>query len=217
MQVFVLVTIVAKRTLGGLTGVALPKLAHDRFGAAGYGALLACLAAGGLVGTLLAARTGKLRKPAIFAALTFVVMAAAMCLVPYLGSEAGAAAALFVFGGCNGLGNAISFTSGQRWTPPYVLGRVMGLMMLCVFGTFPLSVALTGILVHHIGATLFSPIAGVIPGLAFLGGLSKKESRAFGSVQPDGTYLLGGRKGWGEGGVDPATTTSEGARTPADR
>jgi MFS family permease len=222
MQVAVVVTIAANLTSGGLTGVALPTLAHARFGAAGYGALLACLAAGGLVGTLLAARTGKLRKPAIVAAGAFVVMAAVMCLIPYLGGEPGAAAALFVFGGCNGLGNVIFFTAGQRWTPPHVLGRVMGLIMMCMFGTFPLSVALTGILVHHLGPTLFFPIAGVIMGLAFLGGLSQKEYRDFGSVQADGTYLLAGMKGLGKAVVDPATMTTtsegaEGARTPADR
>jgi MFS family permease len=222
MQVAVVVTIVANLTSGGLTGVALPALAHARFGAAGYGALLACLAAGGLVGTLLAARTGKLRKPAIVAAGAFVVMAAVMCLIPYLGGEPGAAAALFVYGGCNGLGNVIFFTAGQRWTPPHVLGRVMGLIMMCMLGTFPLSVALTGILVHHLGPTLFFPIAGVITGLGFLGGLSQKEYRDFGAVQPDGTYLLAGMKGLDKAVMDPATTTSasdgaEGARTPAGR
>jgi MFS family permease len=225
MQVFVVVTIVANLTGGGLTGVALPALAHARFGAGGYGALLACMAVGGLIGTLLSARTGKLRMPTIVAAGTFILMAVTMCLVPYLGGEAGAAAALFVFGACNGLGNAIAFTAGQRWTPPHVLGRVMGLMMLCLFGTFPLSVALTGILVHHIGPTLFFPIAGTVTGLAFLGGLSQKEYRDFGSVQPDGTYLLAGMKGLGKAVADPATATTtaegaegaEGARTPAGR
>ncbi len=219
MQVFVVVTIVANLTSGGLGGVALPSLAHARFGAAGYGGLLACMALGGLVGTLLAARTGKLRKPTIVAAGAFVVQAVTMCLVPYLGGEVGAAAALFVFGGCNGLGNAIAFTAGQRWTPPHVLGRVMGLMMLCMFGTFPLSVALTGILVHHLGPTLFFPIAGTVTAFAFLGGLSQKEYRDFGSVQADGTYLLAGMKGFGKAVADPATTTttSEGARTPAGR
>jgi MFS family permease len=225
MQVFVVVTIVANLTGGGLGGVALPALAHARFGAAGYGALLACLAAGGLVGTLLGARTGNLRRPAIVAAGAFVVYATAMCLVPYLGGEAGAAAALFVFGGTQGLGNVIFFTAGQRWTPPYVLGRVMGLMMLCMFGTYPLSVALTGILVHHVGAALFFPIAGAVTGLAFLGGLSQKEYRDFGTIQADGTYLLAGMKGLGKAVVDPATTTTtsegaegaEGARTPAGR
>src|SRR5262245_31725939 len=75
MQANVVVAIVANLTAGGLTGVALPALAHARYGAAGYGALLACFAAGGLAGTLLAGRTGKLRKPAVVAGLAFVVYA----------------------------------------------------------------------------------------------------------------------------------------------
>jgi predicted MFS family arabinose efflux permease len=213
---------VANLTGGGLQGVALPSLAHDRFGATGYGALLACLAAGGLTGTLLAARAGQLRRPTVVAAGAFSVQAVTMCLIPFLGGEPGAAVALFVFGGCNGLGNAIIFTAGQRWTPPYVLGRVMALIMMCMYGSYPLSVAVTGILVHHLGPTPFFPIAAVIFGLAFLGGLSQKEYRDFGSVKPDGTYLLAGMKGLDETVVDPATTTTaspgaEGARTPAGR
>jgi MFS family permease len=207
MQVMVMVVIVANLTSGGLGDVALPALAHARYGAAGYGALLACLAAGGVAGTLLAARTGRLRKPAEVAGLAFVVQAAAMCLVPYLGGEAGAAAALFVFGGCNGLGNVIFVTAGQRWTPPHLLGRVMGMMMMCALGAFPLSVALTGILVHHLGPTLFFPIAGAVVGVAILGGLSQKEFRDFGSAQADGTYMLAGLKGLNRAVVDPATTT----------
>jgi MFS family permease len=206
MQVFIMVTIVANLAGGGLVGVALPSLAHARYGAAGYGALLACVAAGGLVGTLLAARSGGLRKPTIVAALAFVLQAAVMCLVPYAG-EAGAAAALFVFGACNGLGNVIFFTAGQRWTPQYLLGRIMGLMMMCTLGAYPASVALTGILVHHLGPALFFPIAGAVTGAAFLGGLSQREYRDFGSVQADGTYLLAGMKAHQEV-ADPATTTA---------
>jgi predicted MFS family arabinose efflux permease len=208
MQVFVVVTIVANLTGGGLAGVALPSLAHARYGPAGYGALLACLAAGGLVGTLAAARTGNLRRPSIVGALSFVVYAASMGLVPYLGGEAGAAAALFVFGGTQGFGNVIFFTAGQRWTPPYVLGRVMGLMMLCLFGTYPLSVALAGILVHHLGPTLYFPIAGALTGAAFLGGLSQREYRDFGAADADGSYLLVGLKGLNKAVADPATTTA---------
>lgn len=197
MQVFVLVTIVANLTGGGVAGVALPALAHARYGAGGYGALLACLAAGGLIGTLAAARTGTLRKPTIVAAQAFLLYAAAMAVVPYLGGEAGAAAALFVFGGTQGLGNSIFFTAGQRWTPPHVLGRVFGLMMFCTFGTYPLSVALAGLLVHHLGPSLFFPIAGAVTGAAFLGGLTQREYRDFGSALPDGSYLLAGLKGRG--------------------
>jgi len=208
MQVFVLVTIVANLTGGGVAGVSLPALAHAHYGAGGYGVLLGCLAAGGLIGTLAAARTGSLRKPTIVAAFAFLVYAASMALIPYVGGEAGAAAALFVFGGTQGLGNSIFFTAGQRWTPPYVLGRVFGLMMLCTFGTYPLSVALAGILVHHIGPTLFFPIAGAVTGAAFLGGLTQREYREFGSALPDGSYLLAGLKGREELVESPVTATA---------
>lgn len=221
MRLNVAVAIVANVVAGGLTGVALPALAHARFGATGYGALLACFAAGGLIGTLLAARTGHLRKPAVFGGLTFVVYGAIMGLIPYLG-EAGAAAALFVFGGCHGLGNVIMFTAGQKSTPPHLLGRVMGLIMMCLYGLYPLSVALAAILVRHLGPTPYFPIAGAIVCLAFLGGLSQKEYRDFGSDQSDSTYALAGTKSPDNTAMDPvpATTPSEGTdgtRTLADR
>jgi MFS family permease len=208
MQMFVVVTIVANLASGAELGVALPDLAHGRFGATGYGALLACLAAGGLAGTLLAARAGKLRKPTVVAVGGFVVQAVATCLIPYLGGEVGAAVMLLIFGVCNGLGNAILFTAGQRWTPPYVLGRVMGLMMMCMYGSYPLSVALGGLVVHHTGAALFFPIAGVVTGLAFLGGLSQQQYRDFGSVKPDGTSLLAGLKNLNGTATVPATATA---------
>jgi len=209
MQVFIIVIIVANLTGGGLVGVALPALAHARYGAGGYGALLACLAAGGLAGTLLSARTGNLRKPTIVATLGFAVYGVAICLIPYLGGEAGAAAALVVFGGTQGLSNSIFFTAGQRWTPPHVLGRVMAMMMTCTYGTYPASVALAGILVHHLGPTVFFPIAGAVTGLAFLAGLTQKEYRDFGTVQPDGTYLLAGLKGFDRTAVAPVTAATE--------
>lgn len=208
MQVVVTMIIVANLTSGGLRQVALPALAHDRYGAAGYGALLACLAAGSLVGTLLAGRTKKLRRPADVAALAFVVQGVAMCVVPYLGGEVGAAAAMFVFGGGNGLGNVIWVTAGQKWTPPQLLGRISALMWTCALGTFPVSVAVTGILVHHLGPTLFFPVAGAVVGVAMLAGLTQREYRDFGTAAPDGSYLLVGLKGLTRPVATPATTTA---------
>ena len=85
-----------------------------------------------------------------------------------------------------------------------------------------LSVALAAILVHHLGPAPYFPIAGVIVSLAFLGGLSQKEYRDFGSDQAAGTYLQAGMKGLGKTVVDPVPTTTpsegtEGTRTLADR
>ena len=113
-----------------------------------------------MLGTLAAARTGGLRRPAIFASTAFLVDATALALTPYLGGEAGAAAALFVMGATNGLGNVTFLTVLQKWTPPALLGRVMSALMLCAFGSFPLSVAISGVLVRHIGPSLFFPVAG---------------------------------------------------------
>jgi hypothetical protein len=183
LQVILVVVIAANLAGGGMDGVALPSLAHARFGAAGYGALLACFAAGSVLGTLAAARTGGLRRPMIFASLVFLIDATALALTPYLGGEAGAAAALFTGGAANGLGNVTAVTVLQKWTPPAVLGRVMGVLMLCAFGTFPLSVAVTGVLVRHIGPSLFFPIAGGLVAAAILGGLSQREFREFGAVE----------------------------------
>jgi hypothetical protein len=187
LQVLLVVVVAANLAGGGESEVALPSLAHARFGAAGYGALLACFAAGGLIGTLSAARTGGLRRPAVFAGVIFLGESVAIALTPYLGGEAGAAAMLFVTGAANGLGNVTILTVMQKWAPPALLGRVMSAIMLCAFGTFPLSVAVSGVLVRHIGPSLFFPVAGALVAVAILGGLTQREFREFGAADGSGS------------------------------
>ena len=187
LQVILLVVIAANLANGGIDGVALPSLAHDQFGAGGYGALLACFAAGSVLGTLAAARTGGLRRPAIFASAVFLVEATAFALTPYLGGEAGAAAALFAAGAANGLGNVTFLTVMQKWAPPALLGRIMSAVMLCAFGSYPLSVAVSGVLVRHVGPSLFFPIAGALVAVAILGGLTQREFREFGAADGSGS------------------------------
>ena len=181
LQVILVVVIAANFAGGGMSDVALPSLAHARFGAAGYGALLVCFAVGGLIGTLAAARTGGLRTPVVFASAVFLAESVAIALTPYLGGEAGAAAMLFVSGAANGLGNVTVLTVLQKWTPPALLGRVMSAIMLCAFGSYPLSVAISGVLVRHIGPSLFFPVAGGLVAAAILGGLTQREFREFGA------------------------------------
>jgi hypothetical protein len=185
LQVILVVVIAANLAGGGMSEVALPSLAHARFGAAGYGALLACFAAGGVIGTLSAARTGGLRAPVVFASAIFLAESVAIALTPYLGGEAGAAAMLFVSGATNGLGNVMVLTVLQKWTPPALLGRVMSAVMLCAFGSFPLSVAISGVLVRHLGPSLFFPVAGGVVAVAILGGLTQREFREFGAREQE--------------------------------
>jgi hypothetical protein len=180
IQVIMVVAIAANLAQGGLGEVALPALAHEHWGAGGYGALLACMAAGAVIGTLAAARSGGLRNPAAVASSAFIIAGGAMSVVPYLGGEAGAAAALLILGVCNGLGNVLFYTMAQRSIPSAILGRVLSMIMLCSAGTFPLSVAVTGVLIRHIGTSPFFPIAGVFLVVAVLGGNSQRAFRDFG-------------------------------------
>lgn len=180
IQVIMMIAVAANLATGGLGEVALPALAHAHWGAEGYGALLACMAAGAVIGTLAAARSGRLRNPATFTSTAFIAQACAISLVPFLGGEAGAAALLLIVGICNGLGNVLFFTMAQRSIPTAILGRVLSMIMLGTTGTFPLSVAVTGILVHHIGTTPFFPIAGIFLATAVLAGNTQKPLREFG-------------------------------------
>jgi MFS family permease len=182
LQVLLVVVIAANLAGGGESEVALPSLAHALYGAAGYGALLACFAAGGVIGTLAAARTGGLRRPSVFAGVIFLISSVSIALTPYIG-EAGAAAMLFVTGATAGVGNVTIITVMQKWAPPALLGRVMSAIMLCAFGSFPLSVAVSGVLVHHVGPMLFFPISGGVVAVAILGGLSQREFRMFGAAE----------------------------------
>jgi Major Facilitator Superfamily len=179
MQVILLTAIVMNTANGGMNEVALPALAHARWGAGGYGALLACMAAGAVIGTLAAARTGRLRAPGYIASMGFIVEGAAITLVPFLGGEVGAAVALLFIGVCGGLGNVIFFTVAQRHIPAAILGRVMGVLMMCGSGSFPLSVLVTGLLVRHLGTTPFFPIAGIILTISVIAGNTQREFRDF--------------------------------------
>ena len=209
LQVLLLVVIAANLAGGGMSEVALPSLAHARFGAAGYGALLACFAAGGVIGTLSAARTGGLRTPAIFATMVFLVDGVATALTPYLGGEAGVAAAMFTVGAANGLGNVTFLTVLQKWAPPAMLGRIMSVIMVGALGSFPLSVVITGVLVRHLGPALFFPIAGALVVVTMLGALTQREFRMFGAAERSGSD--DGAAGPREEGVIVGDTTGRSA------
>jgi MFS family permease len=180
LQISVLLTLCANLAMGGLIEVAVPDLAHERFGAPGLGALLACVAAGSMAGTLAAAGAGSLRRPVPVATAVYMIMAAGMAAVPFLGGLPGAAAAMMILGAGNGLGNVVLISQLQMWAPPRLLGRLMSAIMLSAYGSYPVSVAVTGVLVHHTGPAAFFPIAAVLAALPLLGGLTQREWRDFG-------------------------------------
>jgi hypothetical protein len=187
LQVILVVTLAANLGSGGISEVALPALAHGPFhaGAAGYGALIAAFGAGALLGTIVAGQSRSFRRPAVVASVAFLIEAVFMVIVPYLGGPIPAGAALAVFGALNGFANILTITAFQRWAPPAMLGRLMGLLLLCSFGIFPLSVAFGGVIVHDFGPAPFFPVAGGALAIAVLAGLTQRSWRQFGSDQPE--------------------------------
>jgi predicted MFS family arabinose efflux permease len=161
LQLVLLEITVATLAFGGLFEIALPALAHLRFGAAAYGALMTSLGAGLVAGTLAATRAGSLSRPMIATSAAFLAEAAAISLVPFLGGLAGALAATAVYGACNGFGNVVFLTALQRSAPAHLRGQVMSLILLANWGTFPLAVAAAGLAVHRLGPAPYFPIAAI--------------------------------------------------------
>lgn len=180
LQIILVVSVTANFALTGSTEVALPALAHARFGAGGYGALLTCVAVGSLTGTLIVAKAGGRVRPAMSLGAVFLVAAAAIGLTPFLGGLPGAAGAMLVFGIALGFDSVLSVTLLQQWAPPGMVGRVMGLVMLASVGSFPLSAAIAGVLTRHLGPSPVFPIAGALLAAAVLAALTQREFRDFG-------------------------------------
>jgi MFS family permease len=182
LQVIVFVAVLANFVIAAAFEVALPALAHARFGASGYGALIACFGFGSLGGMLLSAKFAGLRRPSVAACGAFLIGAAAISVVPFLGGLPGAAAADFVFGVAAGFGNVIIVTLLQQWAPAHMLGRVMSVVMLASIGAFPASVALSGVIVHIIGPAPFFPASGAVLFVAVLFALTQSQFRRFGAA-----------------------------------
>jgi MFS family permease len=180
LQIVLVVVLSANFALVGTTEVALPALAHDRFGADGYGAVLTCVAVASILGALIVGRVGDRFRPAVLIAVAFVVAAAAIAAAPFIGGLPGLAAGMAVFGLGIGFDNVVSVTLIQRWAPPDMLGRVWGLLMLASVGSFPVATFVAGLLVRHLGPTPIFPISGGLLALSMGYGLTQREFRDFG-------------------------------------
>jgi MFS family permease len=181
LKLLLLVTLVANFGAAGTLEVAMPTLAHARWGPGGYGALLACIGVGTVAGTLASARATSLRRPAVVAGCALLTCAAGIALIPFLGGLPGAAAAALLLGVGLGFGNTVIITLAQKWVPGALLGRVMSLILMCALGLFPVTTAITGVLVHVLGPPPFFVIAGVGLAAAVLGALSRPVFRGFGA------------------------------------
>ncbi|MER5641657.1 MFS transporter [Kitasatospora sp. NPDC002227] len=188
LHVVLVVALVCNLAFTGTMEVALPDLAHQDLGAAGYGALLTVLSVGSLIGSAVAGRARTDQRPARLFALLAVVMGIGLAGAPYAGGLLGAGVCLAVYSIASGWQNIVVITMIQTWTPAALLGRVMSMVMLAVTGSFPVSVAVAGLAVHRLGPAPFFPVAGVTIALAVTAALSQ---RAFREHRAGQTYGAG--------------------------
>lgn len=175
-----LVLLVSNAVWGGTQEVALPTLMHQRYGADGYGTVLTAISGGVMAGTLAAAAV-KPQRPMFLGLLVYLACGVSCAVLPYLGGLGGSAAAALVLGASSGLGSVLALTVIQRWAPPQLLGQAMSLVALAAMGVIPLSSALTGILIRHIGAAIFFPLVGLILVCTLAVGLASKQLRDLGT------------------------------------
>jgi MFS family permease len=181
LRTLLVVVVASNLAVFGTTEVALPALAHARYGAGGYGAVLAVVAVMTIIGALAVARIGRRLRPVTLLASAFLLAAAAIGAAPFLGGLPGLAAGLAVFGFAMGFDQVVSVTLIQRWAPPALLGRVWGLLLLAGAGGFPVATLLAGLLARHLGPAAVFPAAGVLLALGMLFGLAHPRFRAFGA------------------------------------
>jgi predicted MFS family arabinose efflux permease len=182
LQMILVIAVLANFAAASTIEVALPALAHLRFGAAGYGTLIAGFGVGSLFGTLASIKLSRARRPAQAACASFLIAAVALTGIPFLGGLPGAVAAALVFGAGAIFGNIVMVTLLQQWAPPAMIGRVMSAVMLASIGAYPASVALSGVIVRAVGPAPFFPVSGGVLAVVVLFALSQREFRLFGAA-----------------------------------
>lgn len=178
IQVALVVSIAANFCFGGLLEIALPTLVHGSMhgGANGYGLIMAAFGAGALLGGLIAGSLNGLKKKGVFALFCMIAMSIFIAVVPF-GGIPGAALCMLLSGLVNSISNILLITVIQRAIPHHMMGRVMGVLLFATFGTYPISVALGGILTNQFGPMILFPFSGGILLLVTLFGFTQKAVR----------------------------------------
>lgn len=141
-----------------------------------YGALLACLAAGAVVGALTAERAQRRLGRVRLLQATILGWTACFAVPAFSADVVVVAAALFLAGYVNMLANVIMVSLRQTLVPGHLLGRVNATMRLVGTGAAPLGAAIAGPVADLFGLRfVFLAAAGLIL-LAFPGFLVVTEA-----------------------------------------
>ena len=165
----VLVTVLAFGTFGLNFPVVLPLFTTRVFhsGASAYGLLSATMAAGSLIGALLAARRGTARiRIVLIGAVLFGVLEAISASMP----DFALFAALLLLTGFAGLTVATTANAVMQTTvEPQLRGRVMGVYLLVFMGGTPIGSPLVGWMAGAVGVRWTLAFCGVATALTAIG------------------------------------------------
>jgi MFS family permease len=156
-------------TFGLKFPVVLTAMADQTFhgGADLYGLFNVMLAAGSVVGALVAGARSHIRmRTMVVMAVAFGLAQTAAAFAPGLGVFL---AALVAMGVANLAFQAMANSSVQSWVDPEVRGRVMGLYMLAFVGGTPLGGPVIGWITSAFGARAGMAFSGIVPALAAVG------------------------------------------------
>lgn len=160
-----------------------PVLALDIYGgAAGWSVVLACQAAGLLVGAFLGTRIDP-KRPMVFGMVVTLAMPAFMFVLALQSPLAVVAFAAFITGISLDIFYVVWITALQRKVPREALSRVSS---YDAFGSLlfgPIGLAISGPLIAGLGATLAFGLFGVIALAAVIGALMFKSVRALTNVR----------------------------------
>ena len=163
--------------ISGPMGVGLPYMAKTKFGsAAAYGLVISAMAAGGLIGALLAGIV-KIKRRGLLLLGACVVISAGIASIGLLGHLWLIAAVLLLLGASAGVANVHIAAWIQQRIDATVRGRVFSVLMLANFGLIPISLAVAGLLIAWSLKLMFL-VAGVSMLLITAFGLSQKQVRA---------------------------------------
>jgi len=162
--------------ISGPMGVGLPYLVKIKFGsAAAYGLVISAMAAGGLIGALLAGMV-KIKRRGLLLLGACAVISAGIASIGLLGHLWLIAAVLLLLGCSAGVANVHIAAWIQQRIDATVRGRVFSVLMLANFGLIPVSLAVAGLLIAW-NLKLMFLIAGVSMLLITAFGASQKQVR----------------------------------------
>jgi MFS family permease len=176
LRSLILVAAMLNFCISGPMGVGLPYLVKTKFGsAAAYGLVISAMAAGGLIGALLAGIL-KIKRRGLLLLGACVVISAGIASMGLLGHLWSIAAVLLLLGCSAGVANVHIAAWIQQRIDATVRGRVFSVLMLANFGLIPISLAVAGLLIAW-NLKLMFLIAGVSLLSVTAFGASQKQVR----------------------------------------